>query len=132
MGVDEGDAALAAARLAQILGEKLGAEVVGLHLVSGEGGCCYPTYLDPKGLGLAQVLERAETFLSQRLGLKVQAMKGEEASDLLEAAKRLKADLLLLGSKAKRTWRHRLGQMVEAALRHAELPLLVVPEATRW
>lgn len=132
VGVDEGDAALAAARLAQAFGEKLGAEVVGLHLVSGEGGCCYPTYLDPKGLGLAQVLERAEAFLGQRLGLKVQAMKGEEASDLLEAAKRLKADLLVLGSKAKRTWRHRLGQMVEAALRHAELPLLVVPEATRW
>ncbi len=132
VGVDEGDAALAAARLAQIFGERLRAEVVGLHLVSGEGGCCYPTYLDPKGLGLAQVLERAEAFLSERLGLKVQAFKGEEALDLLEAAKRLGVDLLVLGSKAKSTWRHRLGQMVEAALRHGELPLLVVPEAARW
>lgn len=132
VGVDEGDAALAAARLAQIFGERLGAEVVGLHLVSGEGGCCYPTYLDPKGLGLAQVLERAEAFLSERLGLKVQAFKGEEALDLLEAAKRLGVDLLVLGSKAKSTWRHRLGRMVEALSTQSPLPLLVVPEATVW
>ena len=41
-------------------------------------------------------------------------------------------DLLVLGSKAKRTWRRRLGGTVEAALQRTDLPLLVVPEATVW
>ncbi|WP_240307616.1 hypothetical protein [Thermus caldifontis] len=42
------------------------------------------------------------------------------------------ADLLVLGSKAKSTWRHRLGRMVEVLSRQSSLPLLVVPEATVW
>ncbi|GGN01463.1 universal stress protein [Thermus composti] len=131
VGVDESDAALAAFRLAEAWGKRLGAEVQAFHLVSGEGGCCYPTYLDPKNLSLAQVLAQAEAHLSGRYP-GVQVFKGENPEDLLEVAQRVQVDLLVLGSKAKSTWRHRLGQMVEGALKHAELPLLIVPEATVW
>ena len=57
---------------------------------------------------------------------------GEDEADLVELARREKLDLLVLGSKAKRTWRRRLGGTVEAALQRTDLPLLVVPEATVW
>ena len=134
MGRDESDASLAAFRLALSWKEALGAEVLGLHLVSGEGGCCYPTYLDPKGLSLAEVLEKAEAFLRARYTPldRLLVTKGEDEADLVELARREKLDLLVLGSKAKRTWRRRLGGTVEAALQRTDLPLLVVPEATVW
>ena len=99
VGLDESPASLSAFRVAEAWGKALGAEVFALHLVSGEGGCCFPTYLDPRGLALAQARE---------------------------------ADLLVLGSKAKSTWRHRLGRMVEVLSSQSSLPLLVVPEATVW
>ncbi|MCH1928559.1 hypothetical protein L6232_27575, partial [Shewanella sp. C31] len=67
VGLDESAASLAAFRLAEAGGKALGAEVVGLHLVSGEGGCCFPTYLDPRGLALAEVLERAKGHLAALL-----------------------------------------------------------------
>jgi nucleotide-binding universal stress UspA family protein len=40
--------------------------------------------------------------------------------------------LLLLGSKARSAWRHRLGRMVEVLVQESPLPLLVVPEAAVW
>ncbi|WP_298631166.1 universal stress protein [uncultured Thermus sp.] len=134
VGLDESPASLSAFRVAEAWGKALGAEVFALHLVSGEGGCCFPTYLDPRGLALAQVLERAKTHLEALLQASgvVEVSKGEEELDLLRLAQAREADLLVLGSKAKSTWRHRLGRMVEVLSSQSSLPLLVVPEATVW
>ncbi len=57
---------------------------------------------------------------------------GEEEMDLLRLAEDRGADLLALGSKAKSSWRHRLGRMVEVLALRSALPLLVVPEAAVW
>ncbi|GAB5602842.1 universal stress protein [Thermus sp. FJN-A] len=134
VGLDESAASLAAFRLAEAWGKALGAEVVGLHLVSGEGGCCFPTYLDPRGLALAEVLERAKGHLEALLKATgvVEVGKGEDEPDLLRLAEARGAGLLVLGSKAKSTWRHRLGRMVEVLSQETRLPLLVVPEAAVW
>ena len=134
VGLDDSPASLAAFRVAEAWGKALGAEVFGLHLVSGEGGCCFPTYLDPGRLSAAQVLERARAHLEallQATGV-VEVAPGERELDLLRLAQARKADLLVLGSKAKSTWRHRLGRMVEVLAQESPLPLLVVPEATVW
>lgn len=120
--------------MAEAWGKALGAEVFGLHLVSGERGCCFPTYLDPGRLSLSQVLERARAHLEallQATGV-VEVAPGERELDLLRLAQARKADLLVLGSKVKSTWRHRLGRMVEVLLQESPLPLLLVPEATVW
>ncbi len=134
VGLDDSPASLAAFRVAEAWGKALGAEVFGLHLVSGEGGCCFPTYLDPGRLSLSQVLEQARVHLEallQATGV-VEVAPGEREVDLLRLAQTRKADLLVLGSKAKSTWRHRLGRMVEVLAQESPLPLLVVPEATVW
>ena len=134
VGLDDSPASLAAFRVAEAWGKALGAEVFGLHLVSGEGGCCFPTYLDPGRLSLSQVLEQARAHLEallQATGV-VEVAPGERELDLLRLAQARKADLLVLGSKAKSTWRHRLGRMVEVLAQESPLPLLVVPEATVW
>ncbi|MCH1927440.1 universal stress protein, partial [Shewanella sp. C31] len=62
----------------------------------------------------------------------VEVGKGEDELDLLRLAEARGAGLLVLGSKAKSTWRHRLGRMVEVLSQETRLPLLVVPEATVW
>jgi nucleotide-binding universal stress UspA family protein len=134
VGLDDSPASLAAFRVAEAWGKALGAEVFGLHLVSGEGGGCFPTYLDPGRLSLSQVLERARAHLEallQATGV-VEVAPGERELDLLRLAQARKADLLVLGSKAKSTWRHRLGRMVEVLAQESSLPLLVVPETTVW
>ncbi len=134
VGLDDSPASLSAFRVAEAWGRALGAEVFGLHLVSGRGGCCFPTYLDPETLGLAEVLVQAKAHLEGLLKATgvVEVSKGEEELDLLRLAKVREADLLVLGSKAKSTWRHRLGRMVEVLSHRSSLPLLVVPEATVW
>ncbi|MFD3005925.1 universal stress protein [Thermus tengchongensis] len=134
VGLDDSSASLSAFRVAEAWGRAMGAEVLGLHLVSGEGGCCFPTYLDPRGLALAEVLERARGHLEALLKATgvVEVSKGEDELDLLRLAEARGADLLVLGSKARSTWRHRLGRMVEALLTQSHLPLLVVPEAAVW
>ncbi|BDG17377.1 universal stress protein [Thermus brockianus] len=134
VGLDESPAALAAFRVAEAWGKALGAEVFALHLVSGKGGCCFPTYLDPERLSLGEVLERAKAFLEDLLKASgvVEVFPGEDELDLVRLAQARQADLLVLGSKAKSTWRHRLGRMVEALASQSPLPLLVVPEATVW
>lgn len=134
VGLDESPASLAAFRVAEAWGKALGAEVFALHLVSGKGGCCFPTYLDPERLSLAEVLERAKGFLEGLLKATgvVEVSPGEDELDLVRLAQARQADLLVLGSKAKSTWRHRLGRMVEVLAAQSPLPLLVVPEATVW
>ncbi len=134
VGLDESPASLAAFRVAEAWGKALGAEVLGLHLVSGEGGCCFPTYLDPRRLSAAEVLERARGHLEALLRATgvVEVAWGAEEVDLLHLAQARGADLLVLGSKAKSTWRHRLGRMVEVLFQRSPLPLLVVPEAAVW
>ncbi|MGQ9692170.1 MAG: universal stress protein [Thermaceae bacterium] len=134
VGLDETPASLSAFRLAQAVAEKTGAEVVGLHMVSPERGCCFPTYLDPKGLEVSELLQKAQSTLERLLQTTgvVNVAKGEEGGDLLRLAHAHKADLLVLGSKAKSSWRNRLGRMVEVLLTRADLPLLIVPEATHW
>ncbi|WP_281173154.1 universal stress protein [Thermus amyloliquefaciens] len=134
VGLDDSPASLSAFRMAEAWGRALGAEVFGLHLVSGQGGCCFPTYLDPETLGLAEALDRAKAHLENLLKATgvVEVSKGEEELDLLRLAEAREADLLVLGSKAKSTWRHRLGRMVEVLAHRSSLPLLVVPEATVW
>lgn len=134
VGLDESPASLSAFRVAEAWGKALGAEVFGLHLVSGEGGCCFPTYLDPKRLSAAEVLEKAQVHLEGLLRATgvVEVAWGEEEMDLLRLCQAREADLLVLGSKAKSTWRHRLGRMVEVIFQRSPLPLLVVPEALVW
>lgn len=134
VGLDDGPASLSAFRVAEAWGRALGAEVFGLHLVSGQGGCCFPRYLDPEGLALTEVLAQAKAHLEQLLKATgvVEVSKGDEELDLLRLAKAREADLLVLGSKAKSTWRHRLGRMVEVLSSQSSMPLLVVPEATVW
>ncbi len=134
VGLDDSPASLAAFRVAEAWGKALGAEVLGLHLVSGEGGCCFPTYLDPARLSAREVLERARAHLEGLLRATgaVEVFWGEEEMDLLRLAEDRGADLLALGSKAKSSWRHRLGRMVEVLALRSALPLLVVPEAAVW
>ena len=62
----------------------------------------------------------------------VEVSPGENELDLVRLVQARQADLLVLGSKAKSTWRHRLGRMVEVLAAQSPLPLLVVPEATVW
>ncbi len=97
-------------------------------------GCCFPTYLDPRRLSAAEVLERARGHLEALLRATgvVEVAWGAEEVDLLHLAQARGADLLVLGSKAKSTWRHRLGRMVEVLFQRSPLPLLVVPEAAVW
>jgi nucleotide-binding universal stress UspA family protein len=134
VGLDDSPASLAAFRVAEAWGRALGAEVFGLHLVSGERGCCFPTYLDPNRLSLGQVLEAAKAHLEGLLKATgvVEVAPGERELDLLRLAQDRGADLLVLGSKARSTWRHRLGRMVEVLVQESPLPLLVVPEAAVW
>ncbi|SDF47033.1 Nucleotide-binding universal stress protein, UspA family [Thermus arciformis] len=134
VGLDESPASLAAFRVAEAWGRALGAEVLGLHLVSGHGGCCFPTYLDPGKLSVPEVLERAKAHLEALLKATgaVEVSWGEAEEDLLRLAEARGADLLVLGSKARSTWRHRLGRMVEVLVLRSPLPLLVVPEAAVW
>jgi nucleotide-binding universal stress UspA family protein len=134
VGLDDSPASLAAFRVAEAWGRALGAEVFGLHLVSGERGCCFPTYLDPNRLSLSQVLEAAKAHLEGLLKATgvVEVAPGERELDLLRLAQDRGADLLVLGSKARSTWRHRLGRMVEVLVQESPLPLLVVPEAAVW
>jgi len=134
VGLDDSPASLSAFRVAEAWGKALGAEVFGLHLVSGAGGCCFPTYLDMRRLSANQVLEGAKAHLEALLKATgvVEVAQGEEELDLLHLAEARGADLLVLGSKAKSTWRHRLGRMVEVPVQESSLPLLIVPEATVW
>jgi nucleotide-binding universal stress UspA family protein len=134
VGLDDSPASLAAFWVAEAWGRALGAEVFGLHLVSGERGCCFPTYLDPNRLPLSQVLEAAKAHLEGLLKATgvVEVAPGERELDLLRLPQDRGADLLILGSKARSTWRHRLGRMVEVLVQESPLPLLVVPEAAVW
>ncbi len=102
--------------------------------MSGERGCCFPTYLDPNPLSLGQVLEAAKAHLEGLLKATgvVGVAPGERELDLLRLPQDRGADLLVLGSKARSTWRHRLGRMVEVLVQESPLPLLVVPEAAVW
>jgi nucleotide-binding universal stress UspA family protein len=133
VGLDDSPASLAAFRVAEAWGKALGAEVFGLHLVSGERGC-FPTYLDPNRLSLGQVLEAAKAHLEGLLKATgvVEVAPGERELDLLRLAQDRGADLLVLGSKARSAWRHRLGRMVGVLVQESPLPLLVVPEAAVW
>jgi nucleotide-binding universal stress UspA family protein len=55
-----------------------------------------------------------------------------EVPVLLRLAQDRGADLLVLGSKARSAWRHRLGRMVGVLVQESPLPLLVVLEAAVW
>jgi len=132
--VDDSSAGLSAWKYAQALAEATGAEAVAFHLVSLlPGSCCVPTYLPPELMKEAEVVTHARRALVEKLGVPEDRLvieRGEERTGLLDLAREHEADLLVVGSRAKSSQRTRLGRTVVELMYRAELPLLVVPEAT--
>ncbi len=132
--VDDSSAGLSAWKYAQALAEATGAEAIAFHLVSLlPGSCCIPTYLPPELMKEAEVVTHARQALVERLGVPEDRLvieRGEESTGLLDLAREHGVDLLVVGSRAKSSQRTRLGRTVVELMYHAEMPLLVVPEAT--
>ena len=132
--VDDSSAGLSAWTYAQALAEATGAEAVAFHLVSlMPGSCCIPTYLPPELMRESEVVHHAKKALIERLGIPEDRLvleRGEESTGLLDLAAEHGVDLLVVGSRAKSSQRTRLGRTVVELMYQAELPLLVVPEAT--
>ncbi len=132
--VDDSSAGLSAWKYAQALAEATGAEAIAFHLVSLlPGSCCIPTYLPPELMKEAEVVTHARQALVERLGVPEDRLvieRGEESTGLLDLAREHGVDLLVVGSRAKSSQRTRLGRTVVELMYQAEMPLLVVPEAT--
>ncbi len=132
--VDDSSAGLSAWKYAQALAEATGAEAIAFHLVSlMPGSCCIPTYLPPELMKESEVVHHAKKALIERLGIPEDRLvieRGEESTGLLDLAREHGVDLLVVGSRAKSSQRTRLGRTVVELMYQAELPLLVVPEAT--
>ena len=132
--VDDSSAGLSAWKYAQSLAEATGAEALAFHLVSlMPGSCCIPTYLPPELMKEAEVVGHAKKALIEKLGIPEERLvleRGEESTGLLDLAAEHNVDLLVVGSRAKSSQRTRLGRTVVELMYQAELPLLVVPEAT--
>jgi len=132
--VDDSSAGLSAWKYAEALAEATGAEAVAFHLVSlMPGSCCIPTYLPPELMKESEVVTHAKNALVEKLGIPEDRLvieRGEESTGLLDLAREHGADLLVVGSRAKSSQRTRLGRTVVELMYQAELPFLVVPEAT--
>jgi len=134
VAVDDSSAALAALRAAEQLAAATGAELYAFHLIStGPRSCCVPQYLPPEALKEADLDARAEAALRQSLGYEgpLVVARGEEIEGLLDLSRERQIDLLAVGSKARSSHWTRIGRNVVGLLYAAELPLLVVPEASR-
>jgi nucleotide-binding universal stress UspA family protein len=142
VAVDGSDTSRHAFDAALTLAQTLGAELQPYYLV--EDAAIYynvPGY-DPSVLRdqlIEQGNDLAKEFAQrmQAAGVKG-AMKIDESSSLndvptliLEAAKAFGADLLVLGTHGRRGVRRLvLGSIAEQCLRHAALPVLLIPSAT--
>jgi nucleotide-binding universal stress UspA family protein len=134
VAVDDSSASLAALRVAQQLAAAAGAELFAFHLISVRPrSCCVPQYLPPEALGEAGLEKRAETALREALDYDGELIiaRGEEIEGLLDLSRDYRLDLLAVGSRAKSSHWTRIGRNVVGLLYAAELPLLVVPEASR-
>lgn len=132
VALDAGSTSASALTAARYLAEHTGADLVGLHLVSVlPGSCCVPNYLPPELLKVPDLLEAAEHALRERFPEieRLIVSRGEEIEGLLGLAAQEQLDLLVIGSKAKSSFRTRLGACLEGMLFKSELPLLIVPEA---
>ena len=132
--VDDSSAGLSAWRYAEALAKATGGEALAFHLVSlMPGSCCVPTYLPPELMKEAEVAVHAHRALVERLGIPENLLvieRGEESTGLLDLAAEHGVDLLVVGSRAKSSQRTRLGRTIVELMYQAEIPLLVVPEAT--
>ena len=132
--VDDSSAGLSAWKYAEALAKATGSEALAFHLVSlMPGSCCVPTYLPPELMQEAEVATHARRALVEKLGIPEERLiiqRGEESTGLLDLAREHGVDLLVVGSRAKSSQRTRLGRTVVELMYQAEMPLLVVPEAT--
>lgn len=134
VAVDDSSSALAALRVSQQLAEAAGAKLYAFHLISvGPSSCCIPQYLPPEVLQEADLEKKAEAALRRALDYDGELIiaRGEEIDGLLDLSRDYGLDLLAVGSKAKSSHWTRIGRNVVGLLYAAELPLLVVPEASR-
>jgi len=134
VAVDDSSASLAALRVGQQLAEAADAEFYAFHLISvGPSSCCVPQYLPPEVLREAGFEKKAEAALRKVLDYDGELIiaRGEEIDGLLDLSRDYQLDLLVVGSKAKSSHWTRIGRNVVGLLYAAELPLLVVPEASR-
>jgi universal stress protein A len=117
-------------RYAAALAEMSGGEVAVLHVIPG------PATGDPERTAWT---ERAMTTLREELrgaGLDpstgVHVLHGGVAEEIGRFACEHRADLLLLAGRAKPGWNGSwLGGTAETILRHARMPVLVLPGASR-
>jgi len=100
------------------------------HLVAVMGQERFAAYARDHEKNVRQQLEERLDGLQVGRGLdmSVEVQHGSPSEEILSAAERVKADLVVLGRHAKGSMRHALlGSVAERVVRQADRPVLVVP-----
>ncbi|RQR58854.1 universal stress protein [Burkholderia sp. Bp9126] len=143
VAVDGSDTSRHAFDAALALAQSHGAELQPFYVV--ENAAIYynvpgydPSLLRDQLLEQGNDLAKEFTQSMQAIGVKGEARLGEAtsiadvASLILEAATAFGADLLVLGTHGRRGFRRLvLGSIAEQCVRHASLPVLLIPAAAR-
>jgi nucleotide-binding universal stress UspA family protein len=75
------------------------------------------------------VLRTIEAALPEGISYEVRIVAGPASRALLEAASRSGADEIVLGASAGRSARGAIGRVADRVLRHAEIPVTIVPRS---
>ena len=134
VAIDDSDCSQRAAAMAADLGARLGASVTLAYAVAPPVALGEPAMIDVSALDSAHV-EHAEKLLARtaaaiaRPGLKVltRVLHGPAPEALNDAADKLSADLLVVGSRGRRAiTRAILGSVSHALIQTSKKPVLVV------
>ena len=135
--VDFDQNSLMALRTASELAQERGATVRVLHVVPTPAG---PEVALPFGKLETEARAKLEKLARREIGAKadyeVEVMIGDPKIEILQLAKRLRADLIVMATHGRKGFRHIvLGSVAEAVVREAPCPVLTVrpnPPATKW
>jgi universal stress protein A len=122
----------AALKMAQGLARGFGARLVALHVgarpLSSTGGAMVVPP-QPEELGREELTARLGKMVADDAGVRceTQVVFGETTDEILRAAERLKADLIVMGTHG-RTGLHRaaMGSIAEQVVRRADCPVVTV------
>lgn len=146
IALDYNPSAQKVAETGYLLAKAMKAEVVLLHVITESSYYSaithgsimgFPGYIDPGLATLAppeKLRKKSFDFLDQtRKHLKdetigTEVIEGYTAENILKVAKKISADLIVIGSHSRR-WLEKIlvGSVTEEVLRHSSIPLFIIP-----
>ena len=139
IATDGSDASRHAARLAISLAKQSAGKVIAVYVVDIQRLAHLPGYTTLQGLkkSLLDVMlkegEEAVAYIEDKskdegVSFEKVILKGNPSDELLRYSKELRADILIIGSIGRTgISKFLLGSVAEKVVRHAEVPVMVVP-----